>query len=222
MDDGSGFLARWARRKAAARSGGIADEPPAPPAAPATSGAPTTQSAAVAPPAEPRGSVPSATQPASNASTVPAAPAPPPPTLDDVAALTPEADFGRFVGRDVDPGVSNAAMKKLFSDPHYNVMDGLDIYIDDYGKPDPIPKSMLRGLAQSRLLGLFEDEVDNPSDTPRDTTTDHATATAESSAEPDRIHDEDPDLQLQPDDAARAAPGEPGGADPGGHAAGQR
>ena len=30
-------------------------------------------------------------------------------------------------------------MKKLFSDPHFNVMDGLDTYIDDYGKPDPIP-----------------------------------------------------------------------------------
>ena len=40
-------------------------------------------------------------------------------------------------------------MKKLFSDPHFNVMDGLDTYIDDYGKPDPIPLSMLRRMNQS-------------------------------------------------------------------------
>ena len=47
-------------------------------------------------------------------------------------------------------------MKKLFSDPHFNVMDGLDTYIDDYGKPDPIPPEMLRRMTQSALLGLFD------------------------------------------------------------------
>ena len=51
-------------------------------------------------------------------------------------------------------------MKKLFSDPHFNVMDGLDTYIDDYGKPDPIPLSMLRRMNQSAVLGLFDDEVE--------------------------------------------------------------
>ena len=39
-------------------------------------------------------------------------------------------------------------------------MDGLDIYIDDYGKPDPIPLSMLRRMNQAAVLGLFDDEVD--------------------------------------------------------------
>ena len=42
-------------------------------------------------------------------------------------------------------------MKKLFSDPHFNVMDGLDTYIDDYGKPDPIPLSMLRRMNQAAV-----------------------------------------------------------------------
>ena len=51
-------------------------------------------------------------------------------------------------------------MKKLFSDPHFNVMDGLDTYIDDYGKPDPIPLSMLRRMNQAAVLGLFDDEDD--------------------------------------------------------------
>jgi hypothetical protein len=58
----------------------------------------------------------------------------------------------------VAPEVKNAALKKLFTDPHFNVMDGLDTYIDDYGQPDPLPPGMLRRMAQSQLLGLFDDE----------------------------------------------------------------
>ena len=113
----------------------------------------------------------------------------PPPTLDDVAALTREADFSRFVAADVDPGVKNAALKKLFSDPHYNVMDGLDTYIADYNKPDPLPASMLRKMAQSKFLGLFRDEEDA---------------------------DENADLRLQPDDAAgRPGADESASAEPG-------
>ena len=87
---------------------------------------------------------------------MPAAPALP--TLEDVARLTRESDFSRFVVPGVDEGVKRAAMKKLFSDPHFNVMDGLDTYIDDYSKPDPIPEAMLRQLNQAKDLFLFDDE----------------------------------------------------------------
>ncbi|TXC65590.1 DUF3306 domain-containing protein [Piscinibacter aquaticus] len=215
MDEGGGFLARWARRKSQARSGVVEPDRPAPP--------PLPPAAVVAPPREAPALAPAA---ALTPAAAPAAEPSPPPTMDDVAALTPDADFGRFVARDVDPGVRNAAMKKLFSDPHYNVMDGLDIYIDDYGKPDPIPQSMLRGTAQSQLLGLFKDEGDDKPEAAHATTIDHASPTAESSAEssaePDRTHDEDPDLQLQPDDAAGARAGEPGGSHAGGDPAGER
>jgi len=65
-------------------------------------------------------------------------------TLDDVAKLNHQDDFSVFMQSGVDPDVKRAAMKKLFSDPRYNIMDGLDIYIDDYSKPDPIPPEMLR------------------------------------------------------------------------------
>ena len=102
---------------------------------------------------------------------------------------------------DVDSGVKNAALKKLFADPHYNVMDGLDIYIGDYNTPDPLPKSMLRQMVQSRLLGLFDDEPEAPAaPTPP--------ASAAAPAPPAKtLPDEDPDLRLQPDDAAgRAEP----------------
>jgi hypothetical protein len=78
--------------------------------------------------------------------------------LPKIADLTPESDFTPFMQSGVDAVDRNAALKKLFTDPHYNQMDGLDIYIDDYGKPDPIPEAMLKRLMASKFLGLFEEE----------------------------------------------------------------
>jgi hypothetical protein len=76
----------------------------------------------------------------------------PAPTLEQVAVLEQDADFRPFVARGVDEGVRRAAMKKLFTDPHFNVMDGLDIYIDDYSKSDPIPAAMLLAMNHAKDL----------------------------------------------------------------------
>ena len=77
-------------------------------------------------------------------------------TLDDVNQIDRLApDFSAFMKPGVDPVVQQAAMKKMFSDPHFNVMDGLDIYIDDYSKPDPIPMEMLKRMVQSDMLNIF-------------------------------------------------------------------
>ena len=82
--------------------------------------------------------------------------APLPATLDDVEKIDRFApDFSAFMKPGVDPAVQQAAMKKMFSDPHFNVMDGLDIYIDDYSKPDPIPLEMLKRMVQSDMLNIF-------------------------------------------------------------------
>ncbi|MBP6251265.1 MAG: DUF3306 domain-containing protein [Rubrivivax sp.] len=197
--DDDGFLSRWARRKADARRGTD----------------PTPMHTASLPPALAAQPTPAPALPVGPATDQdvaldPVAPAPAPPTWDDVAGLTKESDYTRFVAGDVDPGLRNAAMKKLFSDPHFNVMDGLDTYIDDYGKPDPLPPGMLRELAQSHFLGLFDDE---PQGDP---------ALLSPSADPTPATDENPDLQLQPDDAAGPEPGKTGREDPGEHAAGER
>ncbi|QWE15949.1 DUF3306 domain-containing protein [Polynucleobacter sp. AP-Nino-20-G2] len=80
----------------------------------------------------------------------------PPLTLADVEKIDRFApDFSAFMQPGVDPAVQQAAMKKMFSDPHFNVMDGLDIYIDDYSKPDPIPLEMLKRMVQSDMLNIF-------------------------------------------------------------------
>jgi hypothetical protein len=155
--DESGFLSRWSRRKALVRQGVALEEPvPAPPADPS------------APPARPLAKPAASAAPAvalhttdltsHEAPTAEPAPAPPGPTLADAALLTRDSDYTRFVARGVQPEVKNAALAKLFTDPHFNVMDGLDTYIDDYGKPDPLPPGMLRQMLQAHVLGLFDEE----------------------------------------------------------------
>jgi hypothetical protein len=82
--------------------------------------------------------------------------APPPATLEDVQKIDRfDPDFSAFMKPDVDPTVQQAALKKMFTDPHFNVMDGLDIYIGDYSKPDPLPPGMLERMVQSDMLNLF-------------------------------------------------------------------
>ncbi|MEY3724234.1 MAG: hypothetical protein RLZZ365_169 [Pseudomonadota bacterium] len=130
------FLSRWARKKA-----GLAEE-----ATPAQSTAPVANvSEPLSEEVNKEISPPDELQQA------------PPPTIEDVEKMDVKSpDFSAFMRPDVDPAVQQAALKKMFSDPHFNVMDGLDIYIDDYTKSDPIPLDMLKRMQQSELLGLFK------------------------------------------------------------------
>lgn len=218
-DAADGFLSRWSRRKAAVKGGRLPPDEPLP-----TAPAALVEVPAVAPalPADPAA-----------AADTEAAPAEPLPTLDDVAALRPGDEVSRFVARGVDEDVKRAAVKKLFTDPHYNVMDGLDIYIDDYSQPDPIPMTMLRQLNQARFMGLFAAEEAAEAQAESETraaeraptvhavapqvadasaptfpSAEDADAPAPAAAAVPHAPDEDPDLQLQPDDAA----GRPGAA----------
>ena len=147
-EERQGFLGRWARRKTDVLQGKPLEEPavvvkPVPVAGLAASPVSVEAAPAVAP---------SATHAAEPPEKVL--------SLDNVKLLTQDSDFTPFMARDVGPDVRNAAMKKLFTDPHYNVMDGLDIYIDDYSKSDPIPESMLRQMVGAKLLKIFDDEED--------------------------------------------------------------
>jgi hypothetical protein len=129
-----GFLRRWSRMKAQTRQGEtVAPAPSAPP-----DDLPAVAQAVPHPPVGP----------------APASPATPAqlPTLDDVAALTSDSDFSAFVSQGVDKTVQRLAMKKLFSDPHFRVMDGLDIYIDDYNIADPLPAAMLASLEHAKSV----------------------------------------------------------------------
>lgn len=72
--------------------------------------------------------------------------------LPAVESLSFESDFSVFLQPEVDATVRRQALKRLFADPRFNVMDGLDVYIDDYGKPDPIAPDLVRQLVQGRYL----------------------------------------------------------------------
>ena len=54
-------------------------------------------------------------------------------------------------------------------------MDGLDVYIDDYSKPDPLPEGWLGKMKQMARLGDFEekpeDDPEKPARRPRSSPT---------------------------------------------------
>lgn len=190
----AGFLSRWSRRKVEVREGRVLDEP----------------TPASVPPAK------TVVQPPSVVSATPAASDTPPqlpsPTLADAAQLTPDSDFTDFMARGVAPEVKNSAMKKLFADPHFNVMDRMDIYIDDYGLPDPLPLAMLRQMTSAKALNLFDDISDeNVGDKPDGP---EAKVVAQSAPTENNSNIEPPkhdhaDLRLQPNPAARPEGAEP-------------
>jgi len=136
--DDDNFISRWSRRKIAARSGQPVDEA-------------KPQPAAAAQP-------PDAGTPAQSEASV----------LPPVESLTPESDFTPFMKGDVDPGIKREALKTLFRDPRFNVMDGLDVYIDDYSKPDPLPPEWLGQLNQMKRLGAYLEEPEKAEKAPGD------------------------------------------------------
>ncbi len=106
---------------------------------------------AASPQAEPQPGPPASPGVADAAPPEPPAAAPPAP-LPPVDTLRFDDDFAAFMKPEVDPSLRRAALKKLFADPRFNVMDGLDVYIDDYSKPDPIDPSVVAQLVQARYL----------------------------------------------------------------------
>ena len=83
-----------------------------------------------------------------------------PPELPPIEELTLDSDFSGFFHPKVDEDLRRSALRKLFSDPHFNVMDGLDTYIDDYSKTEPIPAAMLAGLKQAQRIFAWAAETE--------------------------------------------------------------
>jgi hypothetical protein len=148
------FLSRWMRRKSAARRAEAA--------------------LANSTPAKTEPSVRGATSPAPSAEAKPLLELP---RLDSLKGLN--SDYQAFMQPHVDQDVKQAALRQLFADPHFNEMDGLDVYIDDYGLPDPIPAAMLAGLAHAQEM-LNMPEAAAPARAEHDA----AATTAESAAAP--------------------------------------
>jgi len=175
----TGFsLRRWSQRKLAAgrgerdvavtpdssRNAGVAAPPPE-----ATRPQSVSPDAATAPSATNAGrsTAPATMQPAA--------------VLPAIESLTIDSDFSAFMQPGVDENVKRMALRKLLRDPRFNVMDGLDVYIDDYSKPSPIDPALVRTLVQARYIfdppktrvtpeGTVEDVPDEVLEAPADAT----------------------------------------------------
>jgi Protein of unknown function (DUF3306) len=89
------------------------------------------------------------------------------PTLNDVAALTPESDFSLFTAQGVDAEVRNAALRKLFhSDPHFGASDGLDVNADEAAASEHSPLERQRQILRARALGMLDDELADQGEAP--------------------------------------------------------
>ena len=136
-----GFLSRWSRRKlAAVAQAEAAAQPAGAPPAPLRTHA-----------ADPLPLAPATPDAAGGAEA----------QLPPVESLSLSSDFTAFLKEEVSEALRRKALQKLFSDPHFNRMDGLDIYIDDYSQPDPIPPEILAKLQHAREW-LMDDATAQP------------------------------------------------------------
>ena len=81
------------------------------------------------------------------------------PPLPPVDKLTPESDFAPFMHPKVGDAVRRLALKKLFSDPHFNVPDLNEAYSGDWTGGDPISEELLKTLNQARTVLYREEEA---------------------------------------------------------------
>jgi hypothetical protein len=85
----------------------------------------------------------------------------------DAEGVTSQAaagtDLTALLREELSDAVRKQTLKAIFADPHFNVMDGLDTYIDDYSISEPIPPEMMASLNQARFL-FGAEEADKPVD----------------------------------------------------------
>lgn len=81
------------------------------------------------------------------------------PALPPVDQLTPESDFSPFMQPKVAQALRRVALKKLFSDPHFNVPDLNEAYSGDWTGGEPISEELLKTLNQARTVLYREEEA---------------------------------------------------------------
>ena len=73
-----------------------------------------------------------------------------PSELPEPSTLRFEDDFSAYLGAKVPAALKRAALSKLFSDPSFNQMDGLDVYIEDYNLVPNLSREEARLLTHAR------------------------------------------------------------------------
>jgi len=89
----------------------------------------------------------------------------PAPALPPVDKLTPESDFSGFMHPKVEDALRRVALKKLFSDPHFNLPDPYEAYSGDWTGGEPISEELLATLNQAQRL-LFSEKKEAKEEAP--------------------------------------------------------
>ena len=72
--------------------------------------------------------------------------------LPPISAISMAEDFTPFMQAKVPQALKQQALKALFKEPHFNVMDGLDTYIDDYTVFEPIAPEVMATLSSWKTI----------------------------------------------------------------------
>lgn len=108
------------------------------------------------------------------------------PTEADLVAVKQGGDIKAFMVDKVSTELKNKAFKALFSRPEFNVMDGLDIYIDDYNKFTPLSQEDIGKMTLSKQL-LSRPDLDIPKQTDLESGLEKFDSAFESSAHSDSV-----------------------------------
>jgi len=72
--------------------------------------------------------------------------------LPALSSISLAEDFTPFMQAKVPQALRQQALKVLFKEPHFNVMDGLDTYIDDYTQFEPIAPEVMATLSSWKTI----------------------------------------------------------------------
>lgn len=89
----------------------------------------------------------------------------PAPVVPPVDQLTTQSDFSGFMHPKVEDALRRVALKKLFSDPHFNIPDPYEAYSGDWTGGEAIPEAMLASLEQMKTL-VRKPPVEAPAEAP--------------------------------------------------------
>ena len=81
-----------------------------------------------------------------------------PPELPPVDTLTTESEFSGFMHPKVGDALRRVALRKLFSDPHFNTPDPFEPFSGDWTVGEPISDEMMATLNQAKQLLLGEEK----------------------------------------------------------------
>jgi hypothetical protein len=126
------------------------------------------------------------------------------PELPPIEGLNLESDFSAFLRAEVDEKLRRLALKKLFHDPHFNIMDGLDVYIDDYSVSEPIPAAMVQQLLQAQAI-LTEEPANKAGEEVVASASPSGDAVSEPPAPESPVESPRPDEPTAPDNAQQKA-----------------